>query len=444
MRLPLFLVSLVFFSIRLLPAQTPAQITMDSLRQEYIRKFKDIAMEEMERSGVPASIKLAQGILESRAGTSELAVQASNHFGIKCGKDWTGQSYQKHDDAFDKKGRPVNSCFRKYNNVVECFADHSAFIRNPEKQYRYGFLFDLNPIDYRAWAQGLQDAGYSSAGHYAERLIYFIELHQLDQYDRLVLEGRNAIKRMAEVNGVKMVQARAGETLQHIAGLYNIPLEKLAACNDHVYLPDQALGLGAWVYLQPKNESWPGPEQFHQVEPGQLLFDIAQRYGIRLESLRHRNGLRAGQEPAAYEYIRLQGKAGIGENVLVRPAGDVFKNSQAKSVNITPAVKPGAATTRQFIIEMLPEKKMDAPVPADQLRESAGPPGAGEAPELPGREPEIYIDTQSGETQIYHTVQKGDTLYKIARHFDVSPARIRQLNQMPDNTIRIGQTLRVF
>ncbi len=417
---------------------------MDSLRQEYIRKFKDIAMEEMERSGVPASIKLAQGILESRAGTSELALQASNHFGIKCGKDWTGQTYQKHDDAFDKKGQPVNSCFRKYNNVVECFADHSEFIRNPEKKYRYGFLFDLNPLDYKAWAQGLQDAGYSSAGHYAERLIYFIELHRLNQFDRQVLEGRNAMKRMAEVNGAKMVQARPGETLQNIAGLYNVPLENLVSCNDNGYLPDEALGLGAWVYLQPKNESWPGPEQFHQVEPGQSLFDIAQRYGIRLESLRHRNGLRAGQEPAAYEYVRLQGTAGTGEKVLVRPTGDILKNSRAKSVNIVPAGRPGASASRQFTIEMLPEKKMETPVPADQFREFVEPQGAAGQAEPPGGEPEIYIDTQTGETQIYHTVQKGDTLYKIARRFDVSPARIRQLNQMPDNTIRIGQTLRVF
>ncbi|MCB0532100.1 MAG: LysM peptidoglycan-binding domain-containing protein [Lewinellaceae bacterium] len=443
MRLPLILVSLAFFSIHQLIAQTPAQITMDSLRQEYIRKFKDIAMEEMERSGVPASIKLAQGILESRAGTSELALQASNHFGIKCGKDWAGQTYQKHDDAFDKKGQPVNSCFRKYNNVVECFADHSEFMRNPEKKYRYGFLFALNPLDYKAWAQGLQDAGYSTAGHYAERLIYFIELHQLNQYDQQVLEGRNALKRMAEVNGVKMVQARPGETLENISGLYNVPLDKLVSCNDNGYLPDQRLSMGAWVYIQPKNESWSGAEQFHQVEPGQLLFDIAQRYGIRLESLRNRNGLRAGQEPVAYEYIRLQGKASIGEKVLVRPNGDLLKNTQAKSVNISPAGTQGAGSSRKITIEMLPEKKLDAPVPVNQLQETAEPDNLTDQTGAPGQ-PEIYIDTQTGETQIYHTVQKGDTLYKIARRFDVSPARIRQMNQMPDNTIRIGQTLRVF
>lgn len=400
-------------------------------------------MEEMERSGVPASIKLAQGILESRAGTSELALQASNHFGIKCGKDWNGQTYEKHDDAFDKKGQPLNSCFRKYNNVVECFADHSEFMRNPEKKYRYGFLFELNPLDYKAWAQGLQDAGYSTAGHYAERLIYFIELHQLNQYDQQVLEGRNALKRMAEVNGVKMVQARAGETLENISGLYNVPLEKLINCNDNGYLPNQKLGMGAWVYIQPKNESWSGTEQFHQVEPGQSLFDIAQRYGIRLESLRNRNGLRAGQEPAAYEYIRLQGKAIFGEKVLVQPSGDMLKNTQVKSVKVGPAEIPGAGNARRITIEMLPEKKLEAPVPVDQLLEFMEPDSLTNQTAPPGQ-PEIYIDTQTGETQIYHTVQKGDTLYKIARRFDVSPARIRQMNQIPDNTIRIGQTLRVF
>jgi LysM repeat protein len=437
MRVLVLLISIASIFVNFLAAQTPAQLTMDSLRVEYIRKFKDIAMEEMERSGVPASIKLAQGILESRAGTSDLALQANNHFGIKCGKGWTGKSQAKHDDAFNKHGQPVKSCFRQYNNVVDCFADHSEFIRNPEKNFRYGFLFDLHPGDYKAWAQGLQDAGYSSAGHYAEKLIYFIELHQLYQYDQLVLNGRRALVRQAEVNGAKMVQARAGETLQDIAQLYNLPLEKLTAYNDGQYAPEQALSIGAWVYIQVKNDSWSGSEAFHSVGSGQTLFDIAQQYGIRLESLRARNGLKAGQEPATFEYIRLRGQQAAGERVLVRPTPTVLGTMVAKSPRFPNTVPEPQRATSSLQIEMLPEEKLEAPIPAYQLANSA--PVLDENPE-----PLIIIDTETGESLIYHTVQKGDTLYKIARRFEVSPAHIRQLNQMTDNLIRIGQSLRVY
>ena len=437
MRNIFLLLFFIFYFFNTSKTQTAAEREMDSLRVDYIRKYKDIAMDEMERSGIPASIKLAQGILESRAGTSVLAQQASNHFGIKCGKGWKGESYSKFDDERDKHGRPLNSCFRKYPSVVECFADHSEFIRNPDKSYRYGFLFQLDPRDYKAWAEGLQKAGYSSANHYAERLIYYIELHQLNEYDLLAYNGRVALKRLAEVNAVKMIQARAGESISDIARLYNLPVEKLFACNDYQFTPDQPLGMGAWVYVQGKRDSWSGQEVFHSVEAGQGLFDIAQRYGIRLENLQKRNGLKPGEEPANYEYVRLRGERGVGEKLLLRKAD----TSPAQSLDLgrrTAKSVPSASTG--FTIEMLPETVLPMPVPAytpEELMEEV----VTNKPE--DNEPEITIDIESGETRIYHTVRHGETLYSIAQRFRVSTASIRQFNQIKDNVVRIGQSLRI-
>lgn len=226
---------------------------MDSLRRLYILRYRDIAMDEMERSGVPASIKLAQALLETRAGTSELAQRANNHFGLKCGKNWNGQTYAKNDDEFDKKGRPVLSCFRKYPHVIASYVDHSAFLLLPEKKDRYGFLFELDPLDYKSWAQGLQKAGYSPVSHYAERLIFYIEHHQLYEYDQQVKNGRTAPKRVATLNGSRLVQAREGETLQQIAALYQVPVDSLVVFNDSLYALDEPLQLGDPVFIEPKS-----------------------------------------------------------------------------------------------------------------------------------------------------------------------------------------------
>lgn len=423
-------------------AQTP-QETMDSLRRAYIRHYKDIAMDEMERSGIPASIKLAQGILESRAGTSELALKASNHFGIKCGKDWKGKTYYKHDDERDRKGQPRASCFRHYRNVVECFADHSAFIRNPEKNYRYGFLFELDPLDYQAWAQGLQKAGYSSVDYYAEKLIFYIEWHRLFEFDQQVYNGRVAPKRLVQVNGVQMVQARAGETLRDIARLYNVPVEHLIAHNDDFYGPDDEPGMGAWVYVQPKPEQWNGTEEFHLVASGQSLYDIAQRFAIRLESLRQRNGLKPGEEPAEYEYIRLRGKRKTGEKVRLRSPG---QSNETTTLTVREARPAGS----RIIVEKLSETPLENPIPMDSMRADLvedrpeslleQPP---ESPRPDATTPLIVVNMQTGETEIYHTVSKGETLYSIARRYGVSAAEIKKWNRMRDDVIRAGQSLRV-
>lgn len=151
---------------------------------EYIAAYKDLAIGEMLYSKVPASITLAQGILETGAGSSDLATEANNHFGIKCHKGWDGMTFAHQDDEYNAKGELVNSCFRKYARVEESYRDHSNFL-----MYRpyYASLFDLSPTDYQAWAKGLKAAGYATAPHYAKKLIQVIETYELWRFD---LEGR--------------------------------------------------------------------------------------------------------------------------------------------------------------------------------------------------------------------------------------------------------------
>ena len=143
-------------------------------REQYIQLYKDIAIEAMRTHGIPASITLAQGCLESGNGNSDLARKANNHFGIKCHNDWTGGTYYKKDDD------PGKSCFRKYNNPKHSFDDHSDFIRYRQ---RYAFLFELPITDYKGWSYGLKKAGYATDPEYAEKLISIIEDYKLYQYD---------------------------------------------------------------------------------------------------------------------------------------------------------------------------------------------------------------------------------------------------------------------
>jgi flagellum-specific peptidoglycan hydrolase FlgJ len=146
----------------------------------YIERHKALAIKEMERTGIPASIKLAQALVESQAGTSDLALRSNNHFGIKCGAGWRGGTYYSWDDD------PQMSCFRVYSSIRESYIAHSNFLSNPDKNSRYGFLFRLNKKDYRAWAHGLQTAGYATDPSYAQRLIQTIERYELYRFDRVI------------------------------------------------------------------------------------------------------------------------------------------------------------------------------------------------------------------------------------------------------------------
>ena len=154
-------------------------------RVAYIQRYKNIDIREMERTGVPASIKLAQGLLESAAGTSTLAKKANNHFGIKCGADWKGRTIYRKDDDYDDNGILQESCFRAYKSAEESYIAHSEFLRDPRKEHRYGILFQYKVTDYRRWARGLKKSGYATSATYDEKLISIIENYGLDKFDRV-------------------------------------------------------------------------------------------------------------------------------------------------------------------------------------------------------------------------------------------------------------------
>ncbi len=189
--------------------------------QEYIDTFAEVAQFEMMVYGIPASITLAQGLLESGYGKGELAMKTNNHFGIKCHKGWNGD-YDFHDD--DEKGE----CFRKYNHPRYSYRDHSKFLTT---RSRYAFLFDYNPNDYKKWAYGLRKAGYATDKRYPQKLIYLIEKHKLFKYDSKHQEAMVTRDEVVVDNTSKIHLVKKGETLYAISRKYNISVAQIMQLN---------------------------------------------------------------------------------------------------------------------------------------------------------------------------------------------------------------------
>lgn len=294
-----------------------AQHNQKSPQEIYIEQFATLAVEEMYRSGVPASITLAQGLLESRYGLSELAVKGNNHFGIKCHNNWTGKKIYYDDDA---KGE----CFRKYPSPEQSYRDHSDFLRYRD---RYKFLFDYKTTDYKSWANGLKKAGYATDPSYASKLIRIIEDYRLYEYDdkpasfaKADRKSRKESKRVAvkvpdvlppspteieqtealteaqrqdfhfsisrEVykrNGVPFVKAMEGESYSSIASANNLFLREILKYND--LAAEAQIAPGTEVYLRPKKGQAVKGLDKHVVEEGETMRSIAQRYGVRLKNL---------------------------------------------------------------------------------------------------------------------------------------------------------------
>lgn len=280
-----------------------------SLQWRYIENYKDMAVDQMRRYQIPASITLAQGLCESGAGQSRLAREAHNHFGIKVGMNWTGPYIVMADD------RP-NDRFRKYQTDDESFEDHSRFLRNNQ---RYSSLFSLKMTDYKGWAHGLKHCGYATNPRYAEVLIDVIERYNLQQFDSYT-SGRyhsttastasessffeNHI--VYRVNKTYMIIAIAGDTWEKVARETGISKRKLLKYNERPQ--DSALSMGDVVYLHKKptkaDKSLSGVP--HVVQPDESLYDIAQHYAIRLKNLYKLNALPADYVPEPGDLIWLR------------------------------------------------------------------------------------------------------------------------------------------
>ncbi|RMF21353.1 MAG: LysM peptidoglycan-binding domain-containing protein, partial [Bacteroidetes bacterium] len=284
----------------------------------YINRYKDLAIREMERAGIPASIKLAQALLESNAGQSYLARKANNHFGIKCGNDWKGRKVWRKDDDFDEQGRLRESCFRAYKRAEDSYIAHSEFLRDPRKEHRYGFLFRLDPYDYKRWARGLKRAGYATGANYDRKLIQIIETYELYRFDRLssddlvVDREDRRLEPIAGldirlVNDARVVFAKAGDTPQNIALATGEKLKCILKYNDHQWEPADTLAENTRVFLQPKRNAYRGKKKWHYVKAGETMLSISQLYGVKLKKLYKRNLMPEGSEPAIGERIKLRG-----------------------------------------------------------------------------------------------------------------------------------------
>ncbi|MCU0474226.1 MAG: glucosaminidase domain-containing protein [Bacteroidales bacterium] len=296
---------------------------------DYINNYKDIAVTEMKRTGIPASITLAQGMIESDYGRSRLAREANNHFGIKCHSDWKGQTIRHNDDR-------KNECFRKYARPEDSFYDHSDFLRTGS---RYSFLFDISASDYKAWARGLKKAGYATNPDYANMLIRKIELNNLYYFDQgkmvgvlpkaetvqlnqdtsqpaaknpdLLINPDNGsivvpvrTQRVMENNRIQYIIVKDGETLKSIEEEFQLLRWELTKYNE--ISSDSKLTTGQVLYLQPKRDKAEPGKETHTVIEGDTMYSISQNYGVKIKKLYEYNRLSAGEEPAPGDKIWLR------------------------------------------------------------------------------------------------------------------------------------------
>ena len=313
------------------------KITLD-----YIEKYKDIAMTEMVNNKIPASITLAQGILESGNGQSKLAKEGNNHFGIKCHKDWKGRSMRMDDDA-------PNECFRVYNSAEESYRDHSIFLRNGT---RYAFLFDLKITDYKGWAKGLKKAGYATLPTYANVLINYIETYNLQQYDQMVVKGQFKPKKKSDTKpkevekeqktkknkqkkhknvaaanvpvlsdckvvemtagrhyirenfGVKFIFTKAGDNLESLARELKMSQYQLVKYNN--LGNKRTFGEGEVLYINPKRRRAAEGYKVHVIQSGETLSQVSRLYAVRLERIFKMNGLNENSVLRVGQEIRLR------------------------------------------------------------------------------------------------------------------------------------------
>jgi len=296
----------------------------------YIGKYSDLAVSEMKRTGIPASITLAQGMIESDFGRSRLAREANNHFGIKCHDNWTGPTIRHNDDR-------RNECFRKYSRAEDSFYDHSDFLKSAS---RYSFLFDLPSTDYKGWAKGLKKAGYATNPDYADMLIRKIEENNLYNYDRgfkapekpvaesappkpdtvklvpdepvtpvninngtAVVQAR--VPRIMENNRIQYIIVKEGETIGSIEKEFELLKWELTRYNelDNDFRPVA----GQILYLQPKRDKAEPGREVHVIAEGETLYYISQKYGVKLKNLHEYNMIPEGEQPVTGQKIWLRG-----------------------------------------------------------------------------------------------------------------------------------------
>ncbi|MFT4968437.1 MAG: LysM repeat protein [Chitinophagales bacterium] len=450
--------------------------------QEYIDKYYPIAVRKMVEYKIPASITLAQGILESGSGNSKLALNAKNHFGIKCHSDWTGKGYYMDDDTADE-------CFRVYNSPEESFADHSKFLTS---RSRYMFLFtEFSIDDYEGWAKGLKEAGYATNPKYPQLLISLIERNDLSQYDRMGLKDIKDSPPIADIgvsendpsvlpknayyvddkkdvfiyNRTKTIISNGRQILE-VANEFSIDLDKLMAYNDihkgYSFTEDQ------FIYLQPKRNK--GAEKTHTVEVGQTMWEISQLYGIKLTKLYKKNRMvfdrqakpeetvymkkKSENAPRTFSYSDvLDEKNKIKEKIEAEVKAKLEAEKKAAEVAAKKKLEAELAAQRaeaaKQALEELEKRKvaaaqleMEAQQQKEQFDAEQHPPIEAEDEVEKADPEEVEIEKPYVETSVKsYTVKVGDTLYSLSNRFYVTVEQLKELNNLEDNNLRVGQVL---
>lgn len=444
-------------------------ISAQSLAEKYIQQYKTIAISEMQKYGIPASIKLAQGLLESGMGQSRLAKEANNHFGIKCHQGWTGGTIKHTDDAVDE-------CFRVYSDPNQSYRDHSQFLVH---RPRYGNLFKLKTNDYKGWARGLKAAGYATNPKYALMLIDVVERHQLYIFDMdlspaqmeahrnrssEIERGKIEALQKAEVgissngspaldvspkayvstvfynNNVKVIRLLRDETLKDISMRFNISMHRLREYND--ITSNENLQAGDLVYLAKKKNR--GREKAHLVLAHESIWSISQNYGIRLEKLLAINLLKKGEEPREGQTLSLRKK--LKKKPLLRIV-------EKKKPQIAPApkeekpiaitiIEPEKDSTLQMIIQENAKKETAENIqisvdgsdklnyrPFSFLYESATP---------------AQSSSSTTNQILYHIVQAGETLYSLSKKYNVTMVQLQEWNNMTSPDLRLEQQIIIY
>ncbi|KAB2917011.1 MAG: LysM peptidoglycan-binding domain-containing protein [Bacteroidetes bacterium] len=416
--------------------------------QEYIDTYKELAVGEMERARIPASITLAQGILESANGNSRLATEGNNHFGIKCKKNWTGNTIYADDDE-------LHECFRAYATAKESYVDHSTFLI---ENARYAFLFDLEITDYKGWAKGLKQAGYATNPQYAEILIGLIErheLHKLDKNEPLPKKGDEikpkpdpivqAAGELFRFNGIPATKVMEGQTAISIAQVYGLLPRQFYRYNDMKEGSDVVPG--SIVYLKPKHRK--GSEAYHTVKTGETMYSISQLYGVKLKHLYNFNRMKEDTEPAIGQIVYLRRKRRTPPELRIEGAETIIRIPFADTLKTEPYIERPEVVIKPNDPAPKKEKtKKEEPVEQAPVAKEEKKPVFVEKKtdekydvQIEEKNKEYRIDKKQLDNVEYHVVQKGETLFAIARKYGKSVEQLKQLNHLSDFGLKEGQKI---
>jgi len=393
--------------------------------KQYIDSFKNIAMREMIEYKVPASITLAQGLLESGSGNSRLAKNGNNHFGIKCKKDWTGCTILEDDDA-------LQECFRCYSTAEESFRDHSRFLKENK---RYATLFTYSITDYKSWAAGLLAAGYATNQKYTDLLIACIERNKLAKFDTMIVNGYNPYKQEMPANfeiintkNIPVTVVQPNQNLETIATENNKTEKKLTKYNDLSY---HHIEPGDVLYLKPKKNKATIPS--HTVTEGEDMWTISQKYAIKLNALYKKNLMLPGTEPVSGTVLQLQHKAGSTPDTI-RKTSILPPSTSTDKGNLNATFHTVAAGETLYSISKLYGLSVEGLKSINNLTSNQL---------ILGQK--LKINTTNSVTEnpvsIKHIVKTGDTLYSISKLYGVTVEAIKNLNNLKSDSLTIGQTI---